>query len=155
MGLAGVVASKNAGGGGFGGNQISQGYGRSYGYNSAQSLSTSYPSTYVASQTYVPQQPQYVPQQPQYVAQPPQYVPQQPAYIPQQPSFGGPINSALAWKAGLANNLVSGIGGGFASNSASYAAPATAYSYGAPPPSAGQIATVPNKPLYVVCDNNN
>lgn len=68
------------------------------------------------------------------------------------PSFGNPIGSALAWKAGLANNFASGIGGFGGSVGFGGQAPTPSYAYGAPPPvPAAQIA-VPNKPVYVVCD---
>lgn len=135
MGLAGSAF----GGKSFlgGGNQISQGYGPSYGYNSYGYNSAPTTATYYTSQTYVPQ-----------TYSPPQYVQPPPVYGPPQPVFN-PINSALAWKAGLANNLASSIG--FSGQNQIQAAPA--YSYGAPPPVAvAQVAPVP-KP-YVACDNN-
>lgn len=94
----------------------------------------------------------------------------QPAYIPApqpvyyaapQQSFSNPISGALAWKAGIANNLVSGISNGFnglSSGIANSIQQPVGYSYGAPPPPPPPqpiaAAAVPNKPLYVVCDNN-
>lgn len=177
LGLAGAaVAAKSAVGGVFGGgsNQISQGYGPSYGYNSGgynsvgyssgPSLTTSYPSpTYVTSQAYVPPQ-TYAPPQPAYVQQS-AYVQQPPSYVSApQSSFGNPISSALAWKAGIANNLVGGISSGFNGISnglsggfANSVQQPIGYSYGAPPPPPPPSAVggpVPNKPVYVVCDNN-
>lgn len=172
MGLAGAaVAAKTAIGGTLfgGGNQLSQGYGPSYGYNSYGSNSygpnsygsnsygsvptTAYPSaTYYTSQTYSPQnyvpQQTYAPPQPSYVQPQPSYV-QPPAYAygaPPRPSFNNPINGVLAWKAGLASNFGNAIG--FNSQNQIQAAPT--YAYGAPPVPSGPV---PNKPLYVVCDN--
>lgn len=177
LGLAGAAFSGRSAFGGGVSNQIPQSYGPAYGYgNAGPSLTTAYPTpTYVTSQTYVPQ--------PTYST-----LPQPAAYgVAPQASFTSPINSALAWKAGLANNLVNGIssgfngisngissgfsgvssgissgfngvGGGFVS---AVQQPVVGYSYGAPPPppppAPQPIAggPLPNKPVYVVCDNNN
>ncbi|XP_055326675.1 uncharacterized protein LOC129580359 [Sitodiplosis mosellana] len=155
LGLAGAaISAKSALGGGFNGgsNQITQGYGSAYGYgNSGPSLTTAYPSpSYITSQTYVPPQTYAPPPPPQ-----PAYVQQQAYVAAPQPSFTGPINSALAWKAGIANNFVSGISSGF-SNSVQQ--PVVGYSYGAPPPPPPQPIAggpLPNKPVYVVCDSHN
>lgn len=186
LGLAGAFAAKSAlmGGGSqnglFGGGSSSGGYGQSYGYNSGPTtLTTSYPTTYYASQTYVPQQPQtygpppqptYVQPQPTYVSAPaPSYGPPQ-SYAPpqsygQQQSFGGPIGAALSWKAGIVSGITSGISSkasqfGFPSHQQAVApAPSYAYnSYSAEVPSVqyeavAQPAPVPNKPVYVICDN--
>lgn len=156
MGLAGsAIAAKSAFGGNFlgggsGGNQISQGYGPSYGYNSGSSYGNSYgynpaptTATYYTSQTYVPQT--YAPPQ-TYASPQPSYIQPPSVYGPPQPSFN-PINSALAWKAGLASNLASSIG--FNQNQNQIQS-APAYAYGAPPV---QYGAPPNKPVYVACDN--
>lgn len=150
MGLAGAAFSGRSAFGGGVSNQIPQSYGPAYGYgNMGPSLTTAYPApTYVTSQTYVP---------------PPTYstLPQPAAYgVAPQASFTGPLNSALAWKAGIANNFANGIGNGFNGISSGFSAvqqPVVGYSYGAPPPPPQPIAggPVPNKPVYVVCDNNN
>lgn len=171
-------------GGGNGGAQPPQPYGPSYNYGNVPTTVQAAPPSYYPSQAYVPQQVQQVPVQQVQSVQHIQPV-QQPIYgqpIYGQ-SSGGPLSAAIAWKSGLVsgitNSLSNGFGGQFRSPiaaappaytyqqypavvSAPLAQPAYSESVQvAPIAPAAQIAPsqiqqpVPNKPLYVVCDNNN
>lgn len=173
------------GGGIGGGNGAPQPYGPSYNYGSVPTTVQAAPPSYYPSQAYVPQQVQQVQQIPVQQIQPVQhYQPivqsMQPIYG--QPVYGqqsgGPLSAALAWKSGLVNGLTNSFSNGIIGLRPPVAAAPPAY-YGpaivsAPAPSpaytevlpapvpAAQVADPsqvapggPNKPVYVVCDNNN
>lgn len=182
-GMGGIGGGLGGGfGGSVGGHGGPQPYGGpSYSYGNVPTSVQAAPS-YYPSQNYVPQQVQQVqPVQQIPVQQLPvqQIQTVQPVYG--QPS-GGPFSAALAWKSGIVSGITNSLSNGIIGlRPPVAAAPAYSYSYApavsapiaapsytdipvapiAPaaqqvaPPQAAQVGPVANKPVYVVCDNNN